>query len=112
MTPQARIDSALEELDASLTTAAELAARGRAVFDSDPAMPLAFEALSNRIGEMAKLLISLDADRFSDSIWRSAARNRDFVVHHYNKLDREVLWNSVIEGFPELHRLVKKHRDN
>lgn len=110
MTPEERVESALEDLDSSLVTAAKLVGRGREAFESDIAVLLAFEALTNRIGEMAKLLVTLDPVRFSDPIWSRAARNRDFVVHHYDKVDIEVLWDSVTTGFRDLHRLVGELR--
>ena len=110
MKAEERVSVALDHLDSSLTLAAELVRRGRPAFDSDQAVPLAFEALSGRVGEMAKLLVSLDPARLSDMIWSSAARNRDFVVHHYNMVDRDVLWDSVTVGFPDLHRRVTELR--
>lgn len=35
-------------------------------------------------------------------IWRQAARNRDFVVHHYDRVDEQALWTTVSVSFPEL----------
>ena len=79
-----------------------LVARGRDAFDRDPAIPLAFEALSNRVGDLAKRLLAADAARFSDPVWRQAARNRDFVVHHYDRVDADALWTTVDRSFAEL----------
>ncbi len=112
MTPDERISAALDGLESSLDLAADLVARGREAFDKDPAVALAFEALSSRIGEMSKRLVSLDPVRFSDDIWSLAARNRDFVIHHYNKVDRDVLWNSATTSFPDLHHLIRTVRSH
>lgn len=106
MNPNERVPRWLGDLGAALDSAAELAARGRGVFDSDPAVPLAFEALSNRIGDLTKRLIVVDAARFSNPIWRQAARHRDYVVHHYDRLDADLLWRTVTESFPILAALV------
>ena len=102
MKPDERIDRWLDDLLASLDTAALLVERERAAFDADPAIALAFEALSNRVGEIAKRLTSADAGRFSSPVWAQAARNRDFVVHHYDRIDRDALWMTVTRSFPEL----------
>ena len=102
MKPDERIDRLLDDLLASLDTAALLVERERAAFDADPAIALAFEALSNRVGEIAKRLTSADAGRFSSPVWAQAARNRDFVVHHYDRIDRDALWMTVTRSFPEL----------
>lgn len=102
MRPEDRVERWLEDLRVVLCTAAELVARGRDEFDTDPALPLAFEALTNRIGDIARRLISAGPERFADPIWRQAARNRDFVVHHDDRLDADVLWSTVTLSFPLL----------
>ena len=100
----------LDDLAEALATAEELAKRGRGQFDADPALPLAFEALANRVGDLCKQLVALDAGRFAQPMWNLAARNRDFVVHHYNRIDAEVLWSRFITSSPELAALVDGER--
>lgn len=107
MTRANRIDRWLDDLTAATETAAELSSRGRDVYDTDPAIPLAFEALANRIGDLAKRLIAADPERFADPIWRQAARNRDFVVHHYDRVDRDALWQTVMQSFPQLQSVAE-----
>lgn len=94
------------ELSTTLTTAAELVERGRAAYDADPALRLAFEALSNRVGDLAKRLVALDPQRFSASLWSAAARNRDVVAHHYHRIDYELLWTTVAVDFAQLRKLL------
>lgn len=109
MTGADRIERWLADLITTLDTAAGLVARGRDAFDGDPALPLAFEALSNRVGELAKRLISAAPERFTEPVWAQAARNRDFVVHHYDRIDREALWQTVTHSFPQLRTAAEKH---
>lgn len=97
-----RISRWLDDLRHALDTAADLAARGREAFDADPAVPLAFEALSNRVGDLAKRLVTADPRRFSSPVWSQAARHRDYVVHHYDRVDPELLWRTVTVSFPDL----------
>ncbi|WP_223624135.1 HepT-like ribonuclease domain-containing protein [Microbacterium sp. EST19A] len=101
------MDRWLGDLRDTLAAAARLVDRGRDAFDEDAALPLAFEALSNRIGELAKRLLHADQDRFTDPVWRQAARSRDFVVHHYDRLDGDLLWRTVTTAFPVLAALVQ-----
>lgn len=103
-----RTDRWLDDLRTTLGTAAELVARGRNAFDEDPAVPLAFEALANRVGELAKRLRSADSVRFSAQIWTLAARNRDFVVHHYDRIDSDALWITVTRDLPTLAALIEE----
>ncbi|WP_179873588.1 HepT-like ribonuclease domain-containing protein [Microcella indica] len=98
----------MTELRSTLDTAAQLAARGRAAYDDDPALRLAFEALSNRVGDLAKRLIALDPDRFSAPIWSAAARNRDIVAHHYHRIDTDLLWQTVAHDFVALRALLDR----
>jgi uncharacterized protein with HEPN domain len=97
-----RIERWLGDLESALDDADEIIARGRAAFDDDRALPLACEALCNRVGDLAKKLVAADAALFAASVWKQAARNRDFVVHHYHRVDRDVLWETVAVAFPQL----------
>ena len=110
MRPTDRVDRWLDDLASALGVAADLVERGRPAFDHDPAMPLAFEALSNRVGELAKRLVAADPARFSHPIWSQAARNRDFVAHHYDRIDADALWTSVARSFPELSHVLREIR--
>ena len=111
MTETERIGRWLADLLATLDIAAELTERGREVFDSDVALPLAFEALSNRAGEFAKRLIAAGPSSYSEPVWAQAARNRDFVVHHDDRIDRDALWQTVTQSFPQLRTAAAaRHR--
>ena len=105
-----RVARWMADLDAALTSADEIVSRGEHAFGSDQAIPLAFEALSNRVGELSKRLIGADPARFSAPIWQQAVRNRDFVVHHYDRIDLTALWVTVSVSFPELHRILQELR--
>lgn len=102
-----RVPRLLADLERALAQAADLVERGRDAYDRDPALPLAFEALSNRVGDLAKRLVAIDPSRFHDPIWSNAARNRDFVAHHYSRIDPEVLWSTVSIAFPQLAEVVR-----
>lgn len=110
MNADERVTRWLDELDATLETASELVTRGRDAFDSDPAVALAFEALSNRVGDLAKRLLAVDPERFSDPLWRQAARQRDFVVHHYDRVDAGLLWRTASDSFPILGDVMRDLR--
>lgn len=97
---QGHIDSWLAGLARTLERAAGICQRGRAAFDTDPAVPLAFEALISRVGGIAKRLIAADPERFSHPSWSHVARNRGFDVHHYDRVDLELLWSTATIAFP------------
>lgn len=103
---QAQVKRWVTELGATLDTADDLVARGRNAYDTDPALRLAFEALSSRVGDLAKRLVALDPDRFSAPLWSAAARNRDVVAHHYHRIDHDLLWQTVARDFALLRALL------
>ncbi len=51
-------DLRLEDIREACRTAAELVARGRGAYDSDPALPLALERLLGIVGEAAAQLVT------------------------------------------------------
>ena len=108
MTSDRRAEALETDLEALLKRAAVLASRGRSAFDADDAMALAFEAICNRVGDIAKKLMAADPGRYSSALWSSAARNRDFVVHQYHRIDLDVLWNTVTESLPRLSEEIKR----
>jgi len=97
-----RIEGLLDDLRHTLVPAAELVDRGHTAFDGDVALRLAFEALSNRVGEVTKQLVHLDPDRLPEPEWSLASRHRDKVVHHYNSVNADRLWSTVTTEFPRL----------
>ncbi|MDF2991421.1 MAG: hypothetical protein K0S37_1935 [Microbacterium sp.] len=102
MRPEDRIDRWIDDLTEALDLADELVARGRDAYDADPAMSLAFQTLAIRVGEIAKRLVAADPERFSSPEWSLAARQRDFVVHHYHRVDDDALWETVSDHLPKL----------
>ncbi len=103
---EVQVERWVNELGATLDTADALVARGRDAYDTDPALQLAFEALSSRVGDLAKRLVALDPERFSAALWSAAARNRDIVAHHYHRIDHDLLWQTVARDFALLRALL------
>lgn len=102
-----RVARWLVDLTAALDQGAALIARGEDTYRTDAALALAFEALCSRVGELAKRLRQADPARFREPIWVQAARNRDFVVHYYDRIDLELLWRTVAVDFPRLRKAMR-----
>lgn len=106
-----QIERWLRGLDVTLATASEIVDRGREAFREDAALPLACEALTTRVGELARLLVAADPDRFDDPMWSLVARSQEIVVQHYSRVDEQMMWVTVAEGFPEIEDLVQGARE-
>ena len=91
-------------LHENLRLASEVTSAGREEFLASPALQLAGEALVMRVGDLAKKLLSSEPGLEEDAVWKSAARTRDFVTHHYHRVDRDVLWETVTASFSELRQ--------
>jgi uncharacterized protein with HEPN domain len=59
------------------------------------------------IGEATKRLSQSFRQNHSDLPWREMAGMRDVIVHEYDQLDLDVVWDVVNNKIPELHRLIK-----
>jgi len=110
VTPEEREAALLADLAGVLDLAASLVARGRDAYDEDPALQLAFEALSIRAGEVVKRLSAIEPQRYADGVWSGAARNRDLIAHHYEAIDVDALWATTAVYFPELAEEVRRRR--
>lgn len=100
--------TSLFDLAQVLVDAQLLVDRGHEAYGSDLALPLACEALSNRAGDLSKRLRAADPQRFTEEIWSQAARNRDFVMHQYHRVDADLLWTTVVRDFPRIAELVEE----
>ena len=78
-----------------------------AFFDSIKTQYAVLKCLEN-IGEAIKN-IPLEYKNLSDyPDWRSAARTRDILVHHYFSVDNNLVWNIVADDIPLLKSAVQQ----
>ena len=54
------------------------------------------------IGEASKSLSSEFRERSPEVEWRDIIRMRDKMVHHYFKLDLDVVWQTATQDVPQL----------
>lgn len=59
------------------------------------------------IGEATKRLSELFRQKRSEIPWREMAGMRDIIVHKYDQLDFEVVWDVVNNKIPELLILIE-----
>ena len=78
--------------------------RDRTDLDSDEMLTLALTKLIEIVGEAAKNTSPETQAKYPDVAWRSAARMRDRLVHHYFDINKDALWATVQEDLPVLLR--------
>jgi uncharacterized protein with HEPN domain len=82
-------------------------ARGRAAFDSDPAVRDAILYQIVVLGEAAKATLAADPSlegMLPGVEWRAMARMRDRVTHRYWATDPEMVWATATRSVPELRQ--------
>jgi uncharacterized protein with HEPN domain len=94
-----------ERIGDILDAAAELAdivARGRAAFDTDPILRRATERLLEIIGEAANSLGDATTNRHPGVPWRDITRLRVLLAHHYQRVDPAQVWKIAETDVPML----------
>lgn len=84
--------------------------RGRAAFDSDPAIRDAIVYQIVVVGEAAKAVVSADPSMESELPgveWSLLAKMRDKVTHQYWAVDAEVVWSTSELDVPQIRDLLK-----
>lgn len=59
------------------------------------------------IGESVKKLPDY-SEEYPEIPWKSIARMRDHLIHHYWRTESEILWKTVEESLPELKETILK----
>lgn len=60
------------------------------------------------IGEATKRLRTDFTDQFANIPWKKMTGMRDVLIHDYDEVDLELVWNVVIDELPELKRSINE----
>ena len=85
---------------------ARIVERGESAFLADDVDGELLRAAAERylitIGTVVEKLHSDYKDAYPDVPWRAVTAMRNLVAHHYDKVDGEVVWESISRRVPEL----------
>lgn len=88
-----------------LSLAAVIVANGKAEYLSDPISQEAGDSIMMKIGELAGRM-SRKGIKSPDSVrWSDAVANRNWVIHQYDEIDREITWNTLDKSVMEWRNL-------
>lgn len=80
----------------------------KASFKEDARTNLAVQHQIMVIGEAAKRLSPGQQNEISEIPWSAVARMRDRLIHGYDTVDLEVVWDTVRQSIPSLQETVRK----
>ncbi len=78
----------------------EILARGKASYLSDDLLQEAGDSLMMKLGEAANRLSKLDVLAPDGVDWAIAVANRNFLIHQYDEIDRELTWRTLSVDLP------------
>lgn len=84
-------------------------ARGRAVFEADPAVQDAILFRIVVMGEAAKAIANRDptlAADMSNVEWSALARMRDRITHQYWAVDPQIVWDTAADDLPSVREAI------
>ena len=79
----------------------EITRRGKHAYFQDPLMQEAGDSLMMKLGEAANRLSRLDILAPQGVDWSLAIANRNFIIHQYDEINRELTWLTLARDLPE-----------
>ncbi len=60
------------------------------------------------MGEATKRLPMSLRDRYPDIPWKAMAGIRDRIIHAYDRIDYDIIWNAVRHEFPQIRPMIEQ----
>jgi uncharacterized protein with HEPN domain len=95
-------------LDHGLEAAAMIKGKTRADLDKDRQLNLALVRLLEIIGEAAGRVPKEDQARYAEIAWPEIISLRNRLIHGYDTVDFDILWQIVSQDLPGLIESLKK----
>lgn len=98
---EVRAAKELLHIDAWFRRVDEIVERGQDVYLSDELLQEAGDSLMMKIGEAAKRLAQQDVLAPAGVDWALAVANRNFIIHQYDEINRQLTWQTLARDLPE-----------
>lgn len=85
----------------------EIVHKGKIAYLGDPLLQEAGDSLMMKLGEAANRLSRRDVLAPDGVDWALAVANRNFIIHQYDVLDREITWETLASDLPAWKRSLK-----
>ena len=95
-------------LDYALEARQMLKGKTRADLDSDRLLYLALVRVMEVIGEAAARVPQSDRDKYKDIVWAGIVGLRNRLIHGYDEINLDLIWQIVQKDFPPLIEALEK----
>lgn len=79
----------------------QIVARGRETYLADDLLQEAGDSLMMKLGEAANRLARFDVLAPEGVTWALAVANRNFLIHQYDEINRELTWRTLVADLPQ-----------
>ena len=90
----------LLHIEGWLERAVEIVVRGKDAYLADALLQEAGDSLMMKLGEAANRLSRLDVLAPDGVEWALAVANRNFIIHQYDQINRELTWLTLSVDLP------------
>lgn len=95
-----RVAKELLHIQGWLTRVDEIVERGRRAYLTDDLLQEAGDSLMMKLGEAANRLARLGILAPEGVEWALAVANRNFLIHQYDEINRQMTWLTLSEDLP------------
>ena len=85
----------------------EITAEGRGAYMNSAILQEAGDSLMMKLGEAAKRLAQMNVLAPEGVVWATAVANRNFIIHQYDQIDRNITWNTLTKSLPQWSRSLQ-----
>ncbi len=90
----------LKHIEGWIGRSAEIVARGKDDYPADALLQEAGDSLMMKLGEAANRLSRLEVLAPDGVEWALAVANRNFIIHQYDQINRELTWLTLAVDIP------------
>lgn len=92
-----------------LVRMSEIVERGQQAYLEDALLQEAGDSLMMKLGEAANRLSRLEVLAPADVDWALAVANRNFLIHQYDEINRQLTWLTISRDLPAWRRSLQQH---
>ncbi len=81
---------------------------GREAYDADELRQEAGDSLMMKLGEAANRLTRANIPNPEGVRWRDAVANRNWLIHQYDRIDRDITWATLASDLPLWRQALAK----